>query len=108
LYVDFASRIAELGRQPYTARKFFVKYADRILYGTDGPWPELRITYYWRFLETFDENFPYSEKEPPPQGMWRIHGLGLPDDVLQKVYHENALRLLPGAREKFERVTSAR
>jgi predicted TIM-barrel fold metal-dependent hydrolase len=108
LYVDFASRIAELGRQPYSARKFFLNYADRILYGTDGPWPELRITYYWRFLETFDENFPYSEKEPPPQGMWRIHGLGLPDDVLQKVYHENALRLLPGAREKFERVTSAR
>jgi predicted TIM-barrel fold metal-dependent hydrolase len=106
LYVDFASRIAELGRQPYTARKFFLKYADRILYSTDGPWPELRITYYWRFLETLDEYFPYSEKDPPPQGLWRIYGLGLPDDVLRKVYHENALKLLPGAREKFERAAA--
>ncbi|MEQ8786966.1 MAG: amidohydrolase family protein [Pirellulaceae bacterium] len=103
LVIGFASRIAELGRQPYSARKLFLDFPDRILFSTDGPWPELRISYYWRFLETFDENFPYSEKEPPPQGMWRIHGLGLPDDVLRKVYHENALRVIPGAREKYER-----
>ena len=100
LVVEFASRIGELGRQPYTARKFFLKYSDRILFGTDGPWPETRIRYYWRFLETFDENFPYSEKTFPPQGFWNIYGLGLPDDVLRKVYHENAERLLPGLREK--------
>ena len=62
LVVELASRLGELGRQPYTARAFFIKYADRILFGTDGPWPELRITYYWRFLETYDEYFPYSEK----------------------------------------------
>ena len=65
LYVEPASRIGELGRQPYTARKFFIKYADRILFGTDGPWPEQRLSYYWRFLETYDENFPYSEKPFP-------------------------------------------
>ena len=46
LYVEFASRIGELGRQPYTARRFFLQYADRILFGTDGPCPELRLTYY--------------------------------------------------------------
>lgn len=65
LVIEFASRINELGRQPYTARKFFIKYQDRILFGTDGPWPELRLSYYWRFLETYDEYFPYSEKSPP-------------------------------------------
>ncbi len=70
LVVEPASRINELGRQPYSARKFFIQYQDRILFGTDGPWPEKRLTYYWRFMETFDENFPYSEKEPPPQGLW--------------------------------------
>jgi predicted TIM-barrel fold metal-dependent hydrolase len=96
LYVEFASRISELGRQPYTSREFFLKHADRVLFGTDGPWPEERIRLYWRFLETFDENFPYSEKPFPPQGLWSIHGIGLPDDVLKKVYHENARRIIPG------------
>ena len=106
LVVEFASRINELGRQPYTARKFFIKYQDRILFGTDGPWPELRLSYYWRFLETYDENFPYSEKSPAPQGMWRIYGIGLPDEVLKKIYHENALRIIPGIEEAFLKATS--
>lgn len=104
LYVDIASRISELGRQPYSARAFLVKYADRILFGTDGPWPETRVRLYWRFLATFDENFPYSEKEFPPQGLWNIHGVGLPDDVLRKVYAENAARLIPGVAERLRRL----
>ena len=103
LYVEFASRIGELGRQPYTARRFLIQHSDRVLYGTDGPWPEARIFQYWRFFETFDENFPYSEKEFPPQGFWNIYGVGLPDNVLKKIYHENALELLPSLREKFAR-----
>ena len=103
LYVEPASRIGELGRQPYTARKFCIKYADRILFGTDGPWPEKRLTYYWRFLETLDEYFPYSEKPFPPQGFWRIYGIGLPDAVLRKIYHENAIRLIPGLKQRVER-----
>ena len=102
LYVEFSSRIGELGRQPYTARKFFLKHADRILFGTDGPWPETRIKLYWRFLETYDENFPYSEKPFPPQGFWSIYGIGLPDDVLKKIYYENALSIIPGLKTKFE------
>ena len=101
LYVEFASRIGELGRQPYTARKFFLKYSDRILFGTDGPWPETRIKLYWRFLETFDEYIPYSEKEFPPQGFWRIYGLGLPDNVLEKVYSKNAAKIIPGVQERL-------
>ncbi len=103
LYVEIASRISELGRQPYTARAFFLKYQDRILFGTDGPWPEKRLRLYWRFLETYDEHFPYSEKEFPPQGLWNISGIGLPDEVLRKVYYENAQRLVPGVREKLDR-----
>lgn len=105
LYVELASRISELGRQPYSARKFLVKYADRVLFGTDGPWPETRLRLYWRFLETYDENFPYSEKEFPPQGFWNIYGAGLPDDVLQKIYHENAARLIPGVKERLDRMS---
>src|SRR4030095_7413322 len=46
LYADIASRIAELGRQTFTARRFFLKYQDRILFGTDGPWPQERVALY--------------------------------------------------------------
>jgi len=103
LYVELASRIGELGRQPVSARKFLLKYQDRVLFGTDGPWPEQRVRLYWRFLETWDENFPYSEKDFPPQGLWNIHGLGLPDDVLKKLYHENAARIIPGIEDRLEK-----
>jgi predicted TIM-barrel fold metal-dependent hydrolase len=102
LYVEIASRIGELGRQPNTARKFFLKHQDRILFGTDGPWPEERLEFYWRFLETDDEYFPYSEKTPQPQGLWYIYGLNLPESVLRKVYFENALKILPEIKTKYE------
>ncbi|WP_425614185.1 amidohydrolase family protein [Anatilimnocola sp. NA78] len=106
LYVEMASRISELGRQPYSARKFLIKYQDRVLLGTDGPWPEERLKLYWRFLETEDEYFPYSEKDFPPQGLWQIYGVHLPDEVLEKVYYENALKLLPSIKEKYERAAA--
>ncbi|MEX2560571.1 MAG: amidohydrolase family protein, partial [Pirellulales bacterium] len=101
LVVEFASRISELGRQPYTARRFFVEYADRIMFGTDGPRPAARLLPYWRFLETYDEYFPYAENPFPPQGFWNIYGIGLPDEVLAKVYHENAERIIPGVAERL-------
>lgn len=106
LYVEFASRIAELGRQPFTARSFVIKNQDRILFGTDGPWPEERLSYYWRFLETHDEYFPYSEKRPQPQGLWFIYGLKLPEPVLRKIYYQNALRILPGSEERYRRAAA--
>ncbi len=101
MVVELASRISELGRQPYSAREFLIKYQDRVLFGTDGPWPELRYSRYWRFLETRDEYFPYSEKEFPPQGFWQIYGVDLPKDVLKKIYQSNAARVIPGVRERL-------
>jgi predicted TIM-barrel fold metal-dependent hydrolase len=95
-YVDISARIGELGRQPYTARKFFLNHADRILFGTDSaPNVEVYRTYY-RFLETDDEYFSYGRGPVPGQGRWQIYGLYLPDDVLQQVYYQNAQRVLPG------------
>jgi predicted TIM-barrel fold metal-dependent hydrolase len=96
MHVEIAARVAELGRQPYTARRFFIKYADRILFGTDGVPPISELIPHWRFLETWDENFPYEDNPFPPQGLWNIFGLGLPDAVLWKIYHQNATRLIPG------------
>jgi len=97
--IDISARIAELGRQPYTAREFFLKYPDRILYGLDSTPNAEAYRLNFRFLETFDEYFPYSPDGPPSQGRWHIYGIGLPPAVLAKVYRENALRLFPGVRQ---------
>ncbi|GIK66936.1 MAG: hypothetical protein BroJett018_47300 [Chloroflexota bacterium] len=92
-YIDFGARIGELGRQPYSARRFFVQYADRILFGTDNA-PEVdAYRLYYRFLETDDEYFNYGLDTIPSQGRWQIYGLYLPEDVLAKIYAGNARRL---------------
>ncbi len=102
--VDIAARINELGRQPRNTRRFFERYQDRILFGTDATpnqdefpqqifGPEL-YEIYFRFLETEDESFDYAPAPKPPQGRWQIYGLGLPENTLRKVYFENAARLL--------------
>lgn len=92
--VDMSARVAELGRQPYSARRFFLRYQDRILFGTDL-FPEIG-TYrlHFRFFETEDEYFDYPS-HASRQGRWKICGINLPMDVLRKIYRENALRLLP-------------
>ncbi len=100
--VEISARVSELGRQPYTARKFFLKHSDRILFGTDGVPPMTELIPHWRFLETFDENFPYEDNPFPPQGLWNIDGIGLPDEVLKKVYSENAVRLIPAVKRVLE------
>ena len=104
MHVEIGARIGELGRQPRTARSFFEKYQDRILFGTDAVprgvetpqqiFGDQLYKIYYRFLETEDEYFDYAPAPVPPQGRWRIYGLGLPDGILRKVYHQNAERLL--------------
>jgi predicted TIM-barrel fold metal-dependent hydrolase len=93
VYVDISARCAELGRQPYSARNFFLKYSDRILFGTDLIPDVGMYRLHFRFLETADEYFEYPS-HASRQGRWNIYGLFLPDDVLRRVYRENALRLL--------------
>ena len=95
--IDFSARIDELGRQPYTARDFVIRYQTRILFGADMP-PSVDVyRCYFRFLETADQYFAY----PDYLGRWgrcrwRICGLHLPDEALRKIYYENAVRLVPG------------
>lgn len=106
MHVELGARISELGRQPRTAAKFFDKYQDRIMFGTDAVPPPYGLAtpqqvfgdelyeIYFRFLETEDEYFDYAPAPVPPQGRWRIYGLGLPDAILKKVYNANAQQLL--------------
>lgn len=90
--VGIGAIIAELGRQPRFAKKFFMKYQDRILFGKDSWKPEEFPTYF-RVLESDDEYFPYHKKY---HAFWPMYGLDLPDEVLKKVYYKNALRIVPG------------
>lgn len=102
--VDIAARIGELGRQPRAARRFFDKYQDRIVFGTDATphgdkfpqqvFGDALYEIYYRFLESGDEYFDYAPAKIPPQGRWKIYGIELGDTVLKKVYYENAARLL--------------
>ncbi|MBA4852185.1 amidohydrolase family protein [Emticicia sp. BO119] len=92
MYAEIGAVIAEIGRQPRTARKFFEKRQDRILFGKDSWVPDEYQTYF-RVLESEDEYFPYHKKY---HAYWRMYGLGLPDEVLKKVYYKNALKIVPG------------
>lgn len=104
MHLEIGARVGELGRQPRTARRFFDRYQDRILFGTDAVphgtqtpqqvFGEALYEIYYRFLETEDEYFDYAPAPTPPQGRWRIYGIGLPDGILRKVYNENATRIL--------------
>jgi len=102
MYVDIDARISELGRQPYTARKFFLKYQDRIMFGTDTPPNREAYRIYYRFLETDDEYFDCSASHHR-QGFWNIYGIFLPPEVLEKVYRGNAERVLYGLKSDEER-----
>jgi uncharacterized protein len=86
--IETGAREGELGRQPRRAREIFLKYSDRIMFGTDEGASEAMYENYFRWFQTEDEYFPYAQY--PAQGRWMIYGLGLPDDVLENVYHRNA------------------
>ncbi len=95
-YIDISARIGELGRQPYTARRFFLRHAGRILFGTDATPAIDMYRLHYRFLESDDESFDYGLGEVPAQGRWQVCGLRLPDRVLRQVYYENAERVILG------------
>lgn len=87
--IDFAARMWELARQPFSARRFFLKHADRILFGTDNDPTLPMYLAHVRQMETEDEWFWPADAE-----WWRGYGMGLPDSVLEKVYSANADKLL--------------
>ncbi len=103
-YVDMSTAGSELGRQPYTSRRFFIEYQDRILFGSDGgfglkpdkDWTAERMwRSYFEFLETDDEYIEYPLQSITKQGNWRVFGIHLPSEVLEKIYFRNAEKLIP-------------
>jgi len=92
VFYDVAAVLYDFGRQPRAAHDFFVKYQDRILFGKDSYQPD-EYPYYWRVFETNDEYFDYYRDY---HAFWKLYGIGLPDQVLRKLYYQNALKVTPG------------
>lgn len=114
--IELSATFQDLGRAPRLWREFILKYQDRIIFGSDGSQhrnPDDFWLPHWRCLETFDEYFPHpaqvrTPSGSPGHGRWHISGLGLPDEVLRKVYFGNALRHLPSLRASIEHQLAAR
>jgi predicted TIM-barrel fold metal-dependent hydrolase len=92
VFTEIGAVLAELGRQPRFARKWFLRYQNRVMFGKDT-WAPEEYHVYFRTLETADEYFDYYRKR---HAHWKIYGLDLPDEVLKKLYYKNALRVIPG------------
>jgi predicted TIM-barrel fold metal-dependent hydrolase len=92
LYAEVGAVLYDIGRQPRTAHDFFVKYQDRLLFGKDSYQPD-EYPYYWRVFETNDEYFDYYRDY---HAFWKLYGIGLPDQVLRKLYYQNAMKIIPG------------
>jgi predicted TIM-barrel fold metal-dependent hydrolase len=88
---EIGAVLAELGRQPRFAREWLVRYQDRVMFGKDS-WQASEYPTYFRVLETADDYFPYYRRR---HAFWKIYGLDLPDEVLRKLYYENALAFVP-------------
>ncbi len=91
VYTEIGAVLAEIGRQPIRAKKFFADYQDRILFGKDSYKVSEYYTYF-RVLETDDEYFDYYRKR---HAHWKLYGLNLNDSILKKIYYKNALKLFP-------------
>ena len=90
--VGIGAVLAELGRQPRFAHRWLIRYQDRVLFGKDA-WEPSEYPVYFRTLETDDDYFDYYRRR---HAFWKIYGLDLPDEVLRKIYFENAVKLIPG------------
>jgi hypothetical protein len=91
LYADISARYAETAPIPRFAAKFYSKFADRLVYGTDMGFDKEMYQITFRILETWDEHFYESDMF---SYHWSLNGFGLPDEVLQKVYRANAENIL--------------
>jgi uncharacterized protein len=92
VYFEVGAVLYEFGRQPRTAREFFLKYSDRVMFGKDA-YDATEYPYYWRVFETTDEYFDYYRNY---HAFWKLYGMGLPDAMLKKLYYQNALKVAPG------------
>lgn len=88
-YADNSARYAECGNIPRYMKAFYEKYQDRLCYGTDLGYNSSMYRMTFRILESNDEHFYETT-----QYHWAMNGFGLTKEVLKKIYHDNAAKLL--------------
>lgn len=98
LYADISARFAETAPIPRFVNQFFQKYPDRVLYGTDMTYTQPMFSATFRVLESHDEHFYERDLNFNFDYHWPLHGFGLADAVLKKVYGENARNVFQRAR----------
>jgi uncharacterized protein len=90
LYLDISARYAETATIPRYMSKFYEKYQDRLVYGTDMGMEKHIYQVTFRVLETLDEHFYESELFGYH---WAMNGFGLKDTILKKLYMTNAKKI---------------
>jgi predicted TIM-barrel fold metal-dependent hydrolase len=98
LYADISARFAETAAIPRAVSRFLQRYPGRVLYGTDMRYDQRIFSSTFRILETLDEHFYENDSFFNFDYHWPLHGFGLPDAVLKKVYGDNARSVLRRAR----------
>lgn len=107
-YVDLSARTYVLRMKPAKqVREFIMKYPDRILYATDagkytpeGPSDEDRVAFAKGMEDAYRADFRYfAEKGKQKIGNGEVECLGLPREVVEKIFYKNAQRLLPALAE---------
>ena len=93
LYADISARYAETAAIPRAAARFYEKYQDRLVYGTDMHFNTAIYRLTFRILESEDEHFYALDTFGYH---WPLYGFGLDDQVLKKVYRDNALKIIKG------------
>lgn len=106
LYFDCSATrwmIREISARRDAARDFFIRNADRIIFGTDQVSGDERgfdflASRIWAHRKLWETAYtgpsPISDPDLPADNQPPIRGLALPDEVLQKLYHDNAVGLL--------------
>lgn len=109
--VDTSARVPEFGRHPVEkVRRFFLKFQDRILFGTDlaispGHWqlgsvsetpvgPDEAVKFYQAHFRFFETDLTNIDHPTPIQGRWKVNAIALPPEVLRKLYFTNAEKLI--------------
>jgi len=87
----------ELSQQPAEARSFMIRYADRLLFGSDlvafkRADLDHHCSRYWvhRHLYESDRFAPSPIDDPDAEGRVHVAGLDLPGQLLARLYHDNA------------------
>ncbi len=91
LYADNGARYAETAVIPRHTARFYAKYQDRLLYGTDMGFDREMYLTTLRILQTDDEHFYDVDLF---SYHWPLHGMGLADEILKRLYADNARKIL--------------